>query len=55
MTRPILNGPPHARDRWAFDRDGLPTKTGAADAVIDIEGLNASDGEWLIVEAWDES
>jgi hypothetical protein len=55
LIQPILKGPPHARARWAFGQDGLPAQTGAVDALIDVEGLNATGGEWLIVEAWDES
>ena len=56
LSARILYGPPGARLHWAYDAGDILLEGWEGKTVIDRAALSACRvGEWLIVEAWDES
>ena len=52
----ILDGPPEAHEVWIRGPEDIVDDKGAGKTVIDVAAANECKiGEWLFVEAWDES
>jgi hypothetical protein len=52
----ILEQPPGARDTWVYEAGDILTEKWEGRTVIDrAHAESCSPGEWLLVEAWDES
>ena len=52
----ILDGPPEANEVWIRGPEDIVNEKWAGKTVIDVAAANECKiGEWLFVEAWDES
>jgi hypothetical protein len=52
----LIDQPPDANPIWISDKDDILTEKWEGRTVIDHLAVNACPpGEWLLVEAWDES
>jgi hypothetical protein len=52
----VLNGPPGAHETWATGLHDVVGPNWEGRTVVDRDAADACDpGEWLVVEAWDES
>jgi hypothetical protein len=52
----ILDHPPHAREVWGFDEgDVLLPEWKGKTVIVQALARDCRFGEWLLVEAWDES
>ena len=56
LIPPILLGPPQARSAWAYDATDILGKLWEGKTVINQPAVKSCrPGEWLLIEAWDES
>ena len=57
LVLPIFtDGPPEAREPWVTDPGDVLTSKWKGKTTIDEEAVKSCEpGEWLIIEAWDES
>ena len=52
----MLGGPPDAIERWRRDAGDVIDPKWAGRTVLDVSAIDACQpGEWLLIEAWDES
>jgi hypothetical protein len=52
----IVDGPPAARQTWLNGQDDVVTSQWDGKTIIDHAAANdCRSGEWLLIEAWDES
>ena len=56
ITRRLVDDPPEARDQWLHDPGDIITDRWIGHTLIDRAAIaKCPPGEWLLIEAWDES